>query len=620
MMLRDILLSHALPAQSSPEGIAVRNALSSPWCWPQARGLQEKARACVSDPPQASMGEALLVSVSDGKSPRLCLWRLTRSPRGFFYPIIREARDALTLAEILVTRHLSLLWRLNAIPEPGEWQAQLLWKEGEGMDQALNGASFGVSMALAVASLALGVQAPSHIAASAALAPDGKLLSVEGLKGKLSIILGSALGVSQCIVARGQEEEARKIVSSLREKNEEVSLTVIGAGTLAEAFEKVFGPALKGDLPQWRSPEERKKAAEHLFRIALEGSSHVLNWRGVACAAEHLLARLSPEEIFWQKQTRFALRVARRHGEAQGNSQIAIPWPEEDELSRMWRPMRMRYLAHVIQAAMDSGSDDLPDYLKRAWRRFPQLWESRECDESELILRGAIGRGLAALRRYREAREILASTVEAWFYTPRPQESARALCELARVLGILGSTDREPQDGRAPLFLSAAEIAEEEGECEREALLQLEARAEVLRLVHSCDRLSLAFIRLALGRAWVQRGEAERALRHLTQESAEWVHTPAYLCLSRLRWYVRALKRADHRDEAQEQRDILFKMRSGNPWILLTSLDEALEENRDPTPILNLLRSLNLQALKQLDDPSLPAGKLARRIAMEYPY
>ena len=246
-----------------------------------------------------------------------------------------------------VTRYLPLV--LSApLRGTGTWHARRVRTEGLGGGDFLVGPSYGLSMALSLASLYMETPVPACWLASAAVRPpDGQLTRVEGLADKISIAARWARGVTTFLVAAEQEDEARALAATV-----DPPLAIVGATDLGDAFNRVF-PGLRAEGPAaWLVPERAVAAAQRLARIATEGPT-LLDWGAVERPAQILSTRFAPgsrehENAIW------AMAIAQRH---QGKP-APLPWFDVET-----DPERA---AHRLQAAADVGSGDLPTLVERS--------------------------------------------------------------------------------------------------------------------------------------------------------------------------------------------------------------------------------------------------------------
>jgi hypothetical protein len=539
-----------------------------------------------AEPRPPEPGEALLVSVGGPALDRGALWRLHRPSSASVNdrPFGPEARRSLELAQAIVSRDIPLLFDARARGEAGEWQAELVWDDAQARDWIVDGRSYGLAMLLAEASRLMGVASPADLVCSAEILSGSRLGPVEGLERKMLTVHGSALAVRRILVASEQRDEATQVVRS-----HSLALEIVGCHTVGDAMAQAFSDVRERVRRRWDDPAEAAAAASRLFFSALEGAP-LVDWRGVAAAAEHLLSCLSADDRGSRSRAAFAQAVARRH--AQEADAWPIPMPAPDELAVVPRPIRQRYLAHVVQSHNDGNSAEIETVLQRARRAVPALVD---CHPEDLELLGAIGRALAALRRHGDARALLHDAVRGWVDIDRAAEASHSLCELVRVLGIL--RDRQALEGPALCRAIAS-----------------------FRADPSTTTVSHAYLRLALGRAFETLGDHARALRELAGDDADWDRAPRHVRAARLRWWARALTGAGDRDGAARERGRLSDFGEEVAQRLLADIDDAIETDADCTDLVERLARADPQGMRQLGLSGLSVAGRARVLVDEWPY
>jgi tetratricopeptide (TPR) repeat protein len=579
-------------------------ALSLPHCWPREGALRERAEhggVRLRRGPQP--GETLLVSVTD--DGRAALWLIASGEGAQADVLSSAARVALTaevsalleLARGLALSSVPVLDKVRLVPPPWCWSISRVWKMGSKPVDSLDGASFGLAMVLACASSLLDVPLRTDTCALAAIDAGGGLHAVDALAEKLAIVSGVALGVSRVLVHPEDVDEAQRVVAG-----EGLGLDIVPARTITDAFHQAFDDIAGRFDRLWSRPERRIASAESVFQMALRGENRLLRWDGVAAAAGRLAAVLDPNDpdeadARWKAAT--AELVARRH---RFDPEVLIPWPDDDRLGRLPRPTRLKVIAHAVQSAADGPTGYERRYVARAE---PFLTRGLEAHPGDVEVMGAIGRALAAVRDYAAARGALREALETWTQLGEINESSRALCEYLRVVGIEGD---------------AGAVTE-----------ALERWFEPFDANPRTDHTSRAFVQLAAGRALVQAGRPEEAVRFLAEPpGVDWRRTPGHVAAGRLRWLARALAAAGrHAEAAARWRELDVAAESAPPWgppdmednVLLSRLDRALRDGSDPVLFLGGLlasgaRHEVTRTIRGLDDPN---GQ-ASRLAAEYRY
>lgn len=561
-------------------------ALRSSWCWPPGSDELTVLERRISKPAPASVGQALLVSATEG---RQALWGLRRWKRselqrsaGCSYPV-HSARWLARLEAGEITRALPFVLRFPVLPS-GEWRADLIVRIGPGKDKYLEGDSYGVGIALALASLNMDEPVPEDLVASATVLEDGRLGRVEGLKEKMSIVWNWAPGVTRFVVAEPQREEALALAQTCAP-----GLRIVAAGSLVEVLDLAYTGYRVHGAPGWRAPARAIEVAEFVYDIALR-SPAVLDWSAVERPAV-ILASILPTGSDEHEGVKFAKSVARRH---QGKPYEPLPWLESKDPSSR----HLQRLAHVIQSATDSANPVLQEWVEKA-----KLQVNAPLSDEELEVVGAIGRAQAVLGAYEDARRTLGQALDAWF--ERRCEShchaGRPLCELLRVLGLMGEVG---------------------------AVSDLRSKIDACRLAceESSEPASACYLPLAEGMAWVLLGQPAEALR-LLENDEDWKGANDQVCDARVRWLAAALDLFGDRAAASEQRAVLIGLGNTNPNALLAELDHLLLDSSGAQSDDEFGRLLDL--LEELD-PSIVRFRQraqgdgqrdqAKRVTREYPY
>ncbi len=555
---------------------AARRALSTPWCWPVDATLASAAtRLCAGPPEGPRAGEVLLVSVA-AREDREALWTLSWDAEPsteacpFGATAQRGLREVASLATA-VSPHLHTLAPLAARPT----MASPVFKRGRSHDVALDDVSYGLSMLLALVSRLTERPVAARFAASAEVSPDGAIRGVAGLERKLALLADAALAVDMVLVAREQRDAAAALTARRGWR-----FTVAGVSRADEAIDAVFPEARARPPEAWRDERSARAAIESLFELCRDGGA-VRDWSAVSRSADWLTRAVSSDARLGVR-ARFAAKVARRHAD-RGDHEI--PW---GEFVRGREAVTLA--AHAVQAAADAGSSVLTDYLDRATALIAEDPDSPE----GLALAGAVGRGLAALRRYEEAAETLRRVTRAWFDRGAWGESSYPLSEWLRASAITGDRSRWSE--------------------------AVEAARHYLSTQRPPDDAGPWFVRFALGRGLALMGDPTAALEAL--DEPRWERAPPWLSRTRRRWRAIALDQLGRNDEARALRETLAREPRGSPDVvaLLAATDEALTERQDPSYAITAVRRANPQGLGWLVDDALTVEEQARRVATEYPY
>jgi len=571
--LRAWLGGRHVPAPWRP---LAEHGLATPWCWPHDPTLATAAvHLWYVAPPAPTVGEALLVSVA-AHDARSALWRLTWTarPHAEAVPFRGAALQSLGPACALATRVAPHLHTL-APTHRGPTAATQVFKRGGGADAALDDASFGLAMLLAAVSALTERPVSARFAATAALGDDGTLGRVVGLDRKLALLADAALGVDAVLVAEAQHDEAEALVAERG-----WPLTVVGVSSAAEAVGRVFAGARDAPPTSWGDDAHAQRVIEQLFDLCREGGD-VREWRAVHRSAAWLAGRFAATTRYGVR-ARFAEKVALRHAQGDG---VEIPW---EDFVRAGHANHRVMAAHVLQAGADAGSDALPAYVDRA--RALLDGPAEEPDELELL--GAVGRALAAMRRYHEAAVALRHAALTWLDTTRWPEASYPLSEWLRVAALC--------DDRA---------AWEEASRAAEGFLARDGHTG----------LGAYFVGAALARGHALTGDARGALDAL--DGPAWTGAPDWLRRSTRRWRAIALEGCGRAAEAEALRAELLAEGGDAPVeARFVALDAALARGDDPTEALRAVRDARPQGVRWPLDDALPVTECARRLAREYPY
>jgi hypothetical protein len=480
-----------------------------------------------------------------------------------------------------VTRALPFLLHFQILTN-GEWCADLVAREGPGADKYLEGDSYGVGVAFALASLHMEEPLPGDLVASAVVLEDGVLGRVDSLQQKIHMVWTWAPGVTRFLVAEPQQEEALEVARICAP-----GLEIVGAGSLASALDIAYPGYREHGSPAWRVAGRAAEAARHVYDLAI-GSPALHDWAAVERSADFLASILEPDTDRHQDLV-FAKAVTRRH---QGRTCDPLPWIESENRTLS----DLRRLAHVIQSATDSASPNLKEWVDKA-----RSWATARSSDEELMVFGAIGRAQAALGAYGDARRTLGQAVEGWFERRRESEAGRPLCELLRILGLIGDVR------------SVIDLRPRIGAC-RQACEE------------SSNPASAYYLPLAEARALVHLGQFAEAL-HLLQNDADWTGADDHVRDARVRWLARALDSSGDHAGGSRQRTLLADRGNTSSTALLAQMDHLLLEPGDDHADEGFGRLMDL--LEEVD-PSIVRLRhrvqgdtqraQAERVAREYPY
>lgn len=570
-----------------------KSILMDPWCWPVHPELQTLAQRFTSlqQPPPPRPGEVLLVSV-DGE--RASLWRWTVTGKDLpFRELIQDAKQSEALAWDHARRHVPFIAVPALFRRRPACRALKVASNGIGTEErALTGTSFGLALGLAAASQLMDACVPADVVALAALGSSGETLAVDsrGLEVKLSALGEYALGMKRVLVHPDQAQEVRRRCGT--------HIDVIEVCSLVEAIAVIWPapPSLARD--HWQNQAVARSTNEHLYRMALENSPSVLDWRPVAASAA-MLRELLSDHAPSARKARFAEEVARRH------LGVALPlaWAVADGSADMPHPDWLQILAHDVQSWADTGAT-AEECVAAAEGALREVAPPDKRHPADLKLLGAIGRALAAAGCTRRSIEVLREAVDGWRQLHMPDDASYPLCELIRVLGI--------SNAQSELDTAIAETVSW-------------ARSPDVEIGDA----SAAFIALAVGRALITVGEAARGIEELSDDVAPWDRAPSHVRLARLRWLARGYTVVGLRDLANQQRQELWRAaptRDAKPNMDLAHLDAALESGTDLERVVTKLldESHEFQRLheeyRQQANGEGSAVELARWLSDRYRY
>jgi hypothetical protein len=524
----------------------LREQLSAgPWLWPaEPEGMRRALSVLAEGPPALQPGQTLLASVHPCTTS---LWALRLPqvhgphPAGQrLVPFGPRSRRDWQLAASVLPRSVPVLWQavhaLGCMPLEAVWLSSLA-EPGcvEVRESVLDGASFGLSLCLAMASLVFERALPAELAASAEVGEDGALGAVEGLQRKAELLMEHAPCVRRLLVAAPQAPELRGWAGD--------RLQVIGVRTVAEALEQAYGGELSLLLLEaGRDEARRAELVRAFFRLAISGRAATVDWTPVAraagLAAEHWAA-LNDEQ---REELAFVRMVAARHeGSAAGGKLPAARW-----LAGLAAPVRLDVIAHVLQQAADTGQPKPEAALRLATQ---WLVRGQDAFVQHLRLLGAVGRLRAVTGAADEALAMQTEAARGLLERNEGAELSYPLAEMYRLSGALG-------DGDA--FEEAEKLG---GQAAQLPGLQAEP-----------------YVTLARARALVMLGrgaEAKETLARLADDAL----LPAHVRGSSVRWLVRLLEGTGQREPADVrwlQRAQGGRAAAGGRYGDLIELDRAL--------------------------------------------
>ena|GEM_PF-6125103 len=487
-------------------------------------------------------------------------------------------------AKIALTRSLPVLWQ--SISDKGDLPGLLyesIWVE-RGFARrvtAVEGPSFGLSLALALTSRLSDIPIKPEYVASAAIDATGRVLPVGHLREKVLALRARLAPPITLLVASEQEAEAAA--------SAEGGLRIVGVANVGAACEEVFGDALAKRLLQLGGPDTRPAILSTLLRIALKGRSEFVDWTPIWRAADFALTHwldVPPAQI-WILE--FVRGVAARHQHNAG--QIALP---SEAMRVKWpRGLWLEILAHLLQQAADSGDPSPEAVIPLAEGEIQS--DLRHSLSAELHVAGALGRVEAVTGSPAKALQRQASVSQVHWDTFAWADLSRPLSEWLRLSGACDA----PQE-----FEHAERMLEE---------------AKALAAVTG---YGLAYCELSWARACVMlrldRGDRpQTVLQRLASgaviDSVRW---------SAVRWLARCYQLTAQAAEARNLIDRLERElnNAARTPFLLAQLDQEIVTGRTPSPgVLGELRRLQPGVVQHLLRAA-PPGSEAQYLARFYPY
>lgn len=477
--------------------------------WPLADSEEfQRAVDLAGSPPALSYGATLLACVSDpvdGGWASASLHHLRIGSPGAIDPDATPFAARMTRvwdeAAIALSRSLPLVWRaLHEVHQTPRAAGHLVTRtfadRTAHVPEELGGDSFGLSFALAMASMILEAPVPEEFVASAAVGPSGAVEAVDGLDVKVAVIEAEAPRVGKILVARANESVARAAVRRL---------VVVAVRNLGEAIEIVFGAAFEEFLQRSSADATaRGEIVDSFFRIAMGGRGTFVDWSPVERGAAAVLGWRSLDEV-QRFKVALARAVAGRHERNRGS----IPVPKAAVLDAFPRAMRVAIATHIVQQCADSDSPESAG-VEGLVRDLGGLVPVREAFPSQLRLRGAWARLRAVTGFPGEALAIQEEIARIWLDLLEYEETSFQLSEWCRLAGAL--KDRNAFRRAGSLHERVARL----GGLGLKGNVYVElARAKAMVLLSITDDR-----------------EVQAALARLTDDG----HAPAHVVQSALRW------------------------------------------------------------------------------------
>lgn len=398
--IRNLLTAAATDPSSPLKSVAIAEATSSPWAWPVEAELANALVAAGARRPEHRVGDVLLSACQ--RARKGSLWWLSTRPDvdRAAVAMLPTAAKAWDDAAAAVERTLPVLVH----PAPALVDARVSRTFGDAQTTPIDGASYGLSMALAIASVRLGLPAPLSLAASATVDRDGTLGPVDGLTAKLAAIERDADPVTTFVVAASQAEALREIASRVR---------VVGCEHLADVIELAWPDLTERTIDQI---DDLPAAARRLLHLVLEGHYTTKTWRPVARCAVMLADRVDATDETTRGLLHYAASFSFRHAGAHPEARVWLDRVDRDAVDRAVAPAWRRSIAaQLVQHAADTAASDDEQRAVLA-AAGPPLMQAQlhhlEIEERKQL--GAIGRLRHALGDYAEAAVASERAARAW--------------------------------------------------------------------------------------------------------------------------------------------------------------------------------------------------------------
>lgn len=547
---------------------------AGPWCWPRdgdRLGAVLRRHGAV---PASAVGSTAAITVRGGSA---VLWHV-RAGRSADQgaTLGPETRASWRHAAIAVPRGLPVLWSsmhdaTARLPDV-RWLASVRSSQGiEDTSAPIDGPSFGLAFCLMLASVVLECALPGNLVASAAVDPAGVVGPVGGLVDKVRALSRMAPRVTHLLVAASQRDEAEAAAGD--------RLAIVPVTHASEAIDAAFGAQL-ADLivAAGRDPGRRADLTESFFRLALVGSSSLVDWGPVARGASDALAHWADLPPDARHRLTFAHAVAVRHASNSG----ALDSPPDAWIASLPRMVRVQVVAHLVQQSADTGRPSAGDAERLAAR-----WIDTPLEDSappELRLRGALARLHAVTGAPQSALATQEALARAFAAIYQDHDVAYPLSEWARLAGALRDED---------------------------ALRRAEAFHDRMRAAGDYTGLGPRYVELALvrGRALLHPDDSDACAR--AAPLAGDATLPDHVRWSAARWAGQAGRAALERAAASG--DVMAERN-----LALARLDEAIRagDASGADTCVDVLARLDPGPLGHLRR----AGSSAETIARMYPY
>ncbi|MBP7126616.1 hypothetical protein KBD49_09655 [Myxococcota bacterium] len=435
--------------------------------------------------------------------------------------LVQEARQAWLQAVDALPRHLPVLWdRLDRFRDAGLQSVRIRKIErrtdresdlADPVAGVLDGPSFGLSFALAVASSAMGFPIREDLAATARLDPLGNVHRVGEVARKIRGLLEMAPGIAQVLVAQDNAEEATDAAGG--------RIRILPVRHLQEALSVAFGDRLETFVAGCGSdPRQRRRITEALFRLALGNRRALSVLIPVMQTADQALDQWPNLRGSERWKMEFARATAARH---EGREDVPLPLPRNVWLRSLPEPVCIDLAAHLVQQAADTGTP-APGTVRRLIQRF--LVRGRGAHPAHLRLLGAWARWEAVAGSPRRSMDLAREAAQGWHDRHLYEEVSHPLCLWYRLAAALG---------------------------DRTEFRRVERFREELERASATDLLEAnEYVRLAVAAARVELGNTDDRTLDMLASMDPSMGGPPHVGWCAVRWLVLALRKRGEGEEA----------------------------------------------------------------------
>lgn len=279
--------------------------------------------------------------------------------------------------------------------------------------RGLDGESFGLSFALAIWAQSSGAELPCDFVASATLAEDGILGSVERLDAKIAIAENEP-SIQRIFVSSRDKKAAKRRVKRLE---------VVAVDHLDQVLE------LLGLKPPVQSAEKGRELLLSLISEALGSGVYrpQEKLKALERAAELLLA-----QPWLDARDRLVadtcLRASQRHADIEHGAPPVIEMgPLEEALAQVPQPLRAVLLSHLLRESFDNGA---PSFEQLRPLVATRVRTGLDAFPAEIQMASSYSQCLWMAGEVTEAFELGRACIAAWQVRQTPQKASYALTHI----------------------------------------------------------------------------------------------------------------------------------------------------------------------------------------------